>query len=86
MIKLSHNMIQAEIALGRADIPENMGTLIMNAKGATFPALQALVLRNLAEIVGNGEILTNWKGHKYERTVYRLTEAGRQDLAERTGN
>lgn len=75
--KLTPNMSKTLSNLVRRGEVTAEGTLAMNKAGCTYPALQALVRRGLAEIVGTGERLPMFDGRTYEPKVYRPTTAGR---------
>jgi hypothetical protein len=76
--KLTANMVRTLENLVRHVTVSAEGTRAMNEKGCTYPALEALVRRGLAEVVGSGETRARFGGGTYEPQVYRATDEGRR--------
>ncbi|MFJ7067516.1 hypothetical protein [Streptomyces sp. NPDC101115] len=74
--KLTENMVRTLKNLVQHETVSAEGTRAMNAKGCTYPALEALVRRGLAEVVGSGQTLPRFGGGTYEPQVYRATDEG----------
>lgn len=76
--KLTPNMVRSLRNLIHHKSVCAEGTQAMNDAGCTYPALEALVRRGLAEIVGTGERLPRFDGGTYEPRTYQATDAGRR--------
>ncbi|MEE6264940.1 hypothetical protein V2E29_04665 [Streptomyces diastatochromogenes] len=76
---LTPNMVRTLGNLVRHGEVTAEGTQAMNEAGCTYPALQALVRRGLAEIAGTGERRPRFDGGTYEPKVFRPTAAGRAE-------
>ncbi|MFD5198861.1 hypothetical protein ACFWM7_01565 [Streptomyces sp. NPDC058375] len=76
--KLTPNMVRSLRNLVRHESVCAEGTQAMNDAGCTYPALEALVRRGLAEVVGTGQQCARFDGGTYEPRVYRATDSGRR--------
>ncbi|MEU4947703.1 hypothetical protein [Streptomyces lavendulae] len=78
LVKLTPNMVKTLRNLVHHNQVSAEGTLVMNEKGCTYPALEALVRRGLAEVVGSGQTRPRFDGGTYEPRVYQPTISGRE--------